>query len=311
MIVQRAGDVIPQIVQVVAEKRPAESTPFEFPHFCPQCGAHAIREEDEAVRRCTGGLSCPAQAIERMIHFVSRDAFDIVGLGDKIIEDFYHEGIVKTPADIFTLEERNRGGDDLFAAGQGLHLERREGWGKKSVDNLFAAIRNKRKISLPRFIYALGIRQVGTATSLLIARHYGSFAQFMRDMQAKETGKLVAIDGIGSSMATDMVEFFHEPHNVDIVNRLLAQIEVEDFVDTTNYNTPLAGKTIVFTGTLQHLTRSEAKAKAQNAGAKVAGSVSKNTDYVVQGADAGSKAAKAAELGIKVVDEETFLQLLA
>ncbi len=310
VVVQRAGDVIPQIVEVILPKRKEASKEFEFPTTCPICGAHAIREEDEAVRRCTGGLSCPAQAKERLIHFVSRDAFDIAGLGDKIIEDFYQEGILKTPADIFTIEQRNRGGDDLFSAGTGLHLERKEGWGKKSVENLFKAINAKRKISLPRFIYALGIRQVGAATSLLLAKNYGSFQHFMQDMITKETGKLVSIDGVGASMATDMVEFFQEPHNIEIINRLLEQITVEDFVDTANYDSPLSGKTVVFTGTLEKMTRSEAKAKALDAGAKVAGSVSKNTDYVVQGADAGSKAAKAAELGITVLNEEEFLELL-
>ncbi len=310
VIVQRAGDVIPQVVQAIAEKRTGAEKEFEFPHNCPVCGAHAIREEDEAVRRCTGGLSCPAQAIERIIHFVSRDAFDIAGLGNKIVEDFYAEGIIKTPNDIFTLEERNNGGDDLFSIEQGLHLERKEGWGKKSVDNLFAAIRSKRKISLPRFIYALGIRQVGTATARILAKNYGSFAKFMHDMINKETGKLVAIDGIGAAMATDMVEFFAEEHNLDIINKLLNHVDVENFVDDTNYNTPLASKIIVFTGTLEKMTRAEAKAKALSLGAKVAGSVSKNTDFVVMGADAGSKATKAKELGINILSEDEFLELV-
>ncbi len=310
VIVQRAGDVIPQIVQVIREKRPANSSEFIFPHFCPQCGAHAIKEDDEAVRRCTGGLSCPAQAIEHIIHFVSRDAFDIAGLGNKIIEDFYHDDILHTPADIFTLEKRNYGGDDLFSADIGLHIERKEGWGKKSVENLFNAINAKRIISLPRFIYALGIRQTGTATSLLIAQNYGNFKHFMNDMINKETAKLVAIDGIGSSMATDIVEFFQEPHNIDIINKLLNEIEIEDYVDSTNYNSPIAGKTIVFTGTLEKMTRSEAKAKAQNLGAKVAGSVSSHTDFVIIGADAGSKATKAKDLGITILNEDEFIALM-
>ena len=309
VIVQRAGDVIPQIVGVIFEKRLPESQEFLFPSTCPICGAHAIREEDEAVRRCTGGLSCPAQAKERLIHFVSRDAFDIAGLGEKIIEDFYQEGILRHPDDIFTLEERN-GGDDLFSQAQGLHLENREGWGKKSVDNLFAAINAKRKISLPRFIYALGIRQVGAATARLLAQNYGTFEAFMADMRLKETGKLVSIDGIGASMATDMVEFFQEAHNIDIINRLLIQIKVEPFIDTTRKDSVLSGKTVVFTGTLQRMTRAEAKAKAQEAGAKVAGSVSKNTDYVVMGADAGSKAKTAQKLGVTILSEEEFLDLL-
>ena len=311
VIIQRAGDVIPQIVSVIKEKRSQDSKEFIFPTTCPICGAHAIREEDEAVRRCTGGLTCPAQAKERIIHFVSRDAFDITGLGSSIIDDFYNDGILKYPADIFSLEERNQEGD-LFSQQKSsvLHLEQREGWGKKSVEKLFQAITLKKKISLPRFIYALGIRQVGTATALLLARHYGTFAKFKQEMENKETGPLVSIDGIGASMATDIVEFFQEQHNQEIINRLLERITVEEYIDTTNYDSPLSGKTVVFTGTLEQMTRSEAKAKAQSMGAKVAGSVSSKTDYVIIGADAGSKAAKAQELGIKILSEQEFLELI-
>jgi len=311
VIIQRAGDVIPQIVQVLTEKRPQNSHEFVFPRFCPQCGAHAIREEDEAVRRCTGGLTCPAQAIERLIHFVSREAFNIEGLGDKIIEDFYKEGILHSPSDIFTLEQRNEDGD-LFShqSGSALHLESREGWGKKSVEKLFAAIRARRIISLPRFIYALGIRQVGAATSRLIAQNYGSFKYFMDDMVSKETAKLVSIDGIGGAMAKDIVEFFQEEHNLKTIRDLLTQIEIEDYVDTTNRDSPIAGKTIVFTGTLERMARAEAKAQALSLGAKVAGSVSKNTDYVIIGADAGSKATKAKELGIAILTEKEYLELI-
>lgn len=311
VIIQRAGDVIPQIVSVIKEKRSQDSKEFIFPTTCPICGAHAIREEDEAVRRCTGGLTCPAQAKERIIHFVSRDAFDITGLGSSIIEDFYNDGILKNPADIFSLEERNQEGD-LFSQQKSsvLHLEQREGWGKKSVEKLFQAITLKKKISLPRFIYALGIRQVGTATALLLARHYGTFAKFRQEMENKETGPLVSIDGIGASMATDIVEFFQEQHNQEIINRLLEKITVEEYIDTTNYDSPLSGKTVVFTGTLEQMTRSEAKTKAQSMGAKVAGSVSSKTDYVIIGADAGSKAAKAQELGIKILSEQEFLELI-
>ncbi len=314
VIVQRAGDVIPQVVEVLKEKRRPDSVEFKFPEICPECGAHAIREEDEAVRRCTGGLTCPAQAIERLKHFVSREAFDIEGLGSKIIEQFYNEGILRSPVDIFTLEERNGSpvrGDDLFAAlvQNGLHLERRDGWGKKSVENLFNAIRERTTISLPRFIYALGIRQVGTATARLIAKNYGSFGIFMQDMVNGETQKLLEIDGIGESMANDIVEFFKEEHNKNTVRLLLEKVKVEDFIDTTDYNTPLAGKTVVFTGTLEKMTRAEAKAKALGNGAKVAGSVSKNTDYVIEGADAGSKAKKARELEIPILTEDEFLSL--
>lgn len=311
VIVQRAGDVIPQIVGVLKDKRPQDSKEFIFPTTCPICGAHAIREEDEAIRRCTGGLSCPAQAKERIIHFVSKEAFDITGLGDSIVEDFFNEGILHTPADIFTLEERNKA-DDLFAEQKGsvLHLEQRSGWGKKSVDNLFKAIQAKRTISMPRFIYALGIPQVGAATALLLAKNYNNFNHFMTEMQNKQTELLVSIDGIGASMATDIVEFFQESHNINIINELLRYVKVEDYIDDTITDSPLSGKTVVFTGTLEKMTRSEAKAKAQKLGAKVAGSVSAKTDYVVMGADAGSKATKAQELGIKILSETEFLELI-
>ena len=312
VIIQRAGDVIPQIVAVIKEKRPTDSIEFVFPEKCPQCGAHAIREEDEAVRRCTGGLTCPAQAIERLKHFVSRDAMDIEGLGSKIIEDFYNEGIIKSPVDVFTLEERNSGNEyDLFSQNQGLQLEKREGWGRKSVENLFSAIKRRKNISLPKFIYALGIRQVGTATARLIAQNFGTWNNFAQDMILQETDKLTSIDGIGEAMAKDVVEFFQEEHNLQTIEQLKKYINIEDFADKINYETPLAGKTVVFTGTLTKMTRAEAKAKALSAGAKVAGSVSKNTDYVIIGADAGSKATKAAELGVNIISEDDFLKMLS
>lgn len=306
VIVQRAGDVIPQILGIVPEKRPIDAKPFVFPTICPQCGAHAVREADEAVRRCTGGLSCPAQAIERIRHFVSREAFNIEGLGGKIVEQFFAEGILHNPADIFSLERRN-GGDDLFSLSSGLHLESREGWGKKSVENLFKAINERRKISLPRFIYALGIRQVGSATSLLIARHYESFENFMLNMRHDNIEKLIEIDGVGEAMVEDIVEFFKEEHNVKIIEQLLHEVKIEEYHEQFGNNTPLSGKTVVFTGTLEKMTRSEAKSKAQNMGAKVSGSVSSRTDYVVEGADAGSKAKKAKELGVKILTEDEFL----
>ena len=312
VVIQRAGDVIPQVVSVVLEKRASGLKEYEFPKTCPECGAHAIREEDEAVRRCTGGLSCPAQAIERIKHFVSREAFNIEGLGSKIVEEFFNEGILQNPADIFTLEERNGGQeDDLFSSNRdGLHLENREGWGKKSADNLFKAIKSRKEISLPRFIYALGIRQVGAATSLLIAKNYGSFNNFMEKMRIGDTEKLVSIDGIGEAMAKDITEFFKEEHNLRIIAKLLDYVKVEDFEDTTDYNSPLSGKTVVFTGTLEQMTRAEAKAKALSLGAKVAGSVSGSTDYVIMGSSAGSKAQKAQNLGVKILSEEEFLSLI-
>lgn len=310
VIIQRAGDVIPQVVSVLTEKRSTELPEFQFPTVCPECGAHAIREEDEAVRRCTGGLSCPAQAVERLRHFVSREAFNIEGLGDKVIDEFYKEGIIKTPYDIFTLEERNKPAD-LFSASQSLNLENREGWGKKSVSKLFDAINKSKSISLQKFIYALGIRQVGTATAYLIAKHYHTFTAFMSAMVQQDLQLLVSIDGIGPAMAKDIVEFFKEEHNLAVINDLLSVISIEEFEGITNTTSEIFGKTIVFTGTLTTLTRSEAKSKALAFGAKVAGSVSTNTDYVVAGENAGSKLKKAQELGVKVVTEEEFNRITA
>lgn len=310
VIIQRAGDVIPQVVSVLTEKRSTELPEFQFPTVCPECGAHAIREEDEAVRRCTGGLSCPAQAVERLKHFVSREAFNIEGLGDKVIDEFYKEGIVKTPYDIFTLEERNKPAD-LFSASQSLNLENREGWGKKSVSKLFDAINKSKSISLQKFIYALGIRQVGTATAYLIAKHYHTFTAFMNAMVQQDLQLLVSIDGIGPAMAKDIVEFFKEEHNLAVINDLLSVISIEEFEGTANTTSEIFGKTIVFTGTLTTLTRSEAKSKALAFGAKVAGSVSTNTDYVVAGENAGSKLKKAQELGVKVITEEEFNRITA
>ena len=310
VIIQRAGDVIPQVVSVLTEKRSTELPEFQFPTVCPECGAHAIREEDEAVRRCTGGLSCPAQAVERLKHFVSREAFNIEGLGDKVIDEFYKEGIIKTPYDIFTLEERNKPAD-LFSASQSLNLENREGWGKKSVSKLFDAINKSKSISLQKFIYALGIRQVGTATAYLIAKHYHTFTAFMSAMVQQDLQLLVSIDGIGPAMAKDIVEFFKEEHNLAVINDLLSVISIEEFEGIANTTSEIFGKTIVFTGTLSSLTRSEAKSKALAFGAKVAGSVSTNTDYVVAGENAGSKLKKAQELGVKVITEEEFNRITA
>lgn len=310
VVIQRAGDVIPQVVSVLKDKRTADLPEFQFPHFCPECGAHAIREEDEAVRRCTGGLSCPAQAVERLKHFVSREAFNIEGLGDKVIEDFYKEGIIQTPFDIFTLEQRNQPAD-LFSSASSLELEKREGWGTKSVKKLFEAIEKSKNISLQKFIYALGIRQVGAATAYLIARHYHSFDNFMNAMIQKDLQLLISIDGVGPAMAKDIVEFFNEEHNIFIICELLKVVCVEDFKGIENTDSEIFGKTVVFTGTLTTLTRNEAKSKALAYGAKVAGSVSANTDFVVAGENAGSKLSKAQELGIKIISEEDFIKIIS
>jgi DNA ligase (NAD+) len=308
VVIQRAGDVIPQIVRVVLEKRPADSTPFVFPDHCPECGSAAPRIEGEAIRRCTGGLTCPAQAMERLRHFVSRDAFDIEGLGWQRIEEFFADGLIRSPADLFTLEARDRGSL--------TPLRKREGWGDVSARKLFAAIEARRRISLDRLIYALGIRQIGQATAKLLARHYGSLAAWREAMERAqdETSEayadLTAIDQIGPKVAADLIAFFAEPHNIAVLEALAAALTVEDVAAPAASGSAIAGKTVVFTGMLERMTRSEAKARAETLGAKVAGSVSKKTDYVVVGADAGSKAAKAAELGVTVLSEDDWLKLI-
>jgi DNA ligase (NAD+) len=316
VILQRAGDVIPQILSFVPEKRPADAVPYRFPDICPVCGSHAVREQNEktgkldAVRRCTGGLICAAQAVERLKHFVSRNAFDIEGLGAKQVEAFFHEGRVRTPADIFTIEARDKTEGNLTP------LRAKEGWGAKSAQNLFAAIEARRSISLDRLIFALGIRHVGETTAKLLARSYRTFENFRQSMIAAQDEasdayrELNAIDGIGQVVADAIIEFFAEAHNNDAVDALLMQIEPQPFESGGTTESPVTGKTVVFTGTLEKLTRQEAKAMAERLGAKVAGSVSKKTDYLVAGPGAGSKLKNAQELGVKVLTEDEWLALV-
>jgi DNA ligase (NAD+) len=306
--VYRAGDVIPKIADVDLSQRPAETEPYDFPTKCPQCGSDALREEGDAVRRCTGGLICPAQAVEKLKHFVSRAAFDIEGLGSKQVEQFHADGWIAEPADIFTLRRRY---------GSGLQqLKNREGWGEKSATNLFDAIDDKRAISLSRFIFSLGIRHVGEAASTLIARHYGSWEAFDMAMGAAEVGTgevwqdLISIDGVGVIMAESLVKTFAQLGEKASINRLVAELDVQEATPVAAADSPVAGKTVVFTGTLERMTRAEAKARAERLGAKVAGSVSAKTDILVAGPGAGSKAKKAAELGIETMDEEAWLRLI-
>jgi DNA ligase (NAD+) len=344
---QRAGDVIPQIISVNLSMRPNNSLPFKFPHNCPVCGSLAVREEDEAVRRCTGGLMCGAQGLERLKHFVARDAFDIEGLGEKQLEEFWHEGIIRNPVDIFKLEgvgqmplpvEESQGeGANLNSNAlscRGRELASREGWGKKSAENLFKAINQRRKIRLDRFIYALGIRHVGQGNARLLAINYSSFENWKRSMiQASHPvsdgeeslgwkhynvdssiiGKgfvsLLSINGIGEKVETSIVDFFREPHNRKILHELAELIEIEDMEKVAD-GSPVSGKTIVFTGTLVKMTRQEAKAKAESLGAKVVGSISAKTDILVAGADAGSKLKKATELGVNIISEDEWLVMV-
>lgn len=300
VVIQRAGDVIPQIVSVILEKRADTAPPFQFPTVCPVCGSRALREGTEAIVYCTGGLICPAQAMERMKHFVSKDALDIDGLGEKNIELFYRLGWIQGVVDIFHLQERHE-----------FDLLNLDGWGQKSALKLFDAIARARSgADLNRFIYALGMREVGEATARILAEHFESWAHFeaaMRGSEARED--LMRIEGIGPVMADEIVDFFHEPHHRDILRQLTDLIPIRDFVKRTA-NSPLTGATVVFTGTLARLTRGEAKARAQAAGAKVASSVSAKTTYVVAGDEAGGKRDEANRLGVRILTEEEFEQLL-
>jgi len=313
VVVQRAGGVIPQVVSVVLDKRPKNAKSYSFPQVCPACGSHAVREEGEAVRRCTGALICPAQTVERLRHFVSRNAFDIEGLGEKQVQEFFQDGLIMSPVDIFTLQKRD--------ARSTSRLMQREGYGETSVRNLFAAIDARRSIELHRLIYALGIRHVGEGNAKLLARHYGTIDAFREAMLAAAkhgTGEgntseayqdLNDIGGVGEIVADAVVEFFAEPRNVKALGELLREIEVRP-AEQPRKSSPVSSKTVVFTGSLTKFTRDEAKAVAERLGAKVAGSVSKKTDYVVAGEDAGSKLTKARELGVAVLSEDDWLKLI-
>ncbi|HEX3431248.1 MAG TPA: NAD-dependent DNA ligase LigA [Rhizomicrobium sp.] len=309
VVVQRAGDVIPQIVRVIPDKRPRGAKPYAFPEKCPVCGSHAVREVDEktgepeAARRCTGGLICAAQAVERLKHFASRNCFDIEGLGEKHITAFYEDGLIREPADIFRLEKRYRAGAKAIA--------NREGWGEQSASKLFEAINRRRNVALDRFINALGIRHVGETTAKLLARNFHRLDTFLAAMEGENAlAELDDIGGIGETVAEAIRDFFAEPHNRRAVDHLLQELHVEPVAVPKTGHSAVAGKTVVFTGTLERITRPEAKARAESLGAKVAGSVSKKTDLVVAGPGAGSKLAEAAKLGVRVIDEDAWLKLV-
>ncbi len=316
VIVQRAGDVIPQVVSVILGKRPASSTPYKFPDHCPSCGSAAVRDSDpesgsmDVVRRCSGGLTCPAQAKERLKHFVSRNALDIEGLGDKQIEGFFDDGRIKQPADIFALAERDKHSMKKLAD--------QKGFGQKSVNKLWAAIDARRTVALDRFIFALGIRHIGEGTARDLSKAYHTFAALRTGVEAAVAGgrdseayqDIDNIEGIGETVVDALVAFFGEEHNQRALDDLLAHVTVAPFERVAVSASPVTGKTVVFTGTLTRISRNEAKANAERLGAKVAGSVSKKTDYVVAGEDAGSKLAKARELGVAVLSEEEWMALV-
>lgn len=308
VIVRRAGDVIPEVVGIVPERRPyrpvpgkdlfdnaqePEFAPFEMPKTCPVCGSHVVKEEGEAISRCTGGLFCSAQRKQALWHFASRKAMDIDGLGEKLVEQLVDEGIVRTPADMYKL-----GLAKLTA------LER---MAEKSAGNLLVAIETSKNTTLPRFIYALGIRNVGEATAKDLARHFGDIDALIQ----ANIEQLLAVPDVGPIVAQSIVDFFAEAHNIEVIEQLRAAgVNWPTIEKLSSADAKLAGKTFVLTGTLPTLSRDEAKAKLEAAGAKVAGSVSKKTDYVVAGTDAGSKLVKAQELGIAVLDEAQMLELL-
>ena len=349
--VYRAGDVIPKIADVDMTKRPHDAQPFAFPTICPECGSDAIREEGDAVRRCSGGLICPAQAVEKLKHFVSRGAFDIEGLGAKQVEMFYHDDqlAIRTPADIFTLKARD---DENLTK-----LANRDGWGETSARNLFAAIDERRAMPLARLIFALGIRHVGEVAGADLARHFGNWQALVeavdaagpaavRHLSADEAeaaerrtaaqesrrakikpardavwdgigddarvawSDLTGIDGIGATVAVALVTAFGQKAERASIDRLVAELTIEDAAAPDTAGSPVAGKTVVFTGTMERMTRAEAKARAESLGAKVSGSVSARTDILVAGPGAGSKATKAAELGVETIDEDAWLALI-
>jgi DNA ligase (NAD+) len=332
VVIQRAGDVIPQIVRVIEKDRPKNAKPFKFPHECPACGSHAVREIDEKTgkedvdRRCTGGLICPAQAVERLRHFVSRLAFDIEGFGSVYIETLFEKGLLKEPADIFRLAKKPDAFNRALAERRAeMSAERRAKEGKeevrkskkdddddsKLVENLVTAINARREIAMDRFINALGIRHVGETNARLLARHYSSIDEFVDAMEAKDAAEeLQNIGGIGEVVAEAIRDFFGEPHNRKLVAHLLKEVTVKPLPKPKISGSPVAGKTVVFTGSLEKMTRQEAKARAESLGAKTAGSVSKKTDLVVAGPGAGSKLAEAQKFGVQVIDEDQWLAMI-
>lgn len=306
--IYRAGDVIPKIADVDLSRRPQEAVPFVLPEICPECNSPAPREPGDAVRRCSGGVICPAQAVEKLKHFVGRAALDIEGLGARQAEQFYRDGWISTPADIFDLEAR-------FGAGQPEALDQKEGWGDRSARNLFAAIERARDVDLDRVIYSLGLRHVGDSASALLARHFGTWEALCAgvDAAAQEEGPawddLLAIDGVGEVMARSLIAGFRQPQERAAIEALAARLRIRAAQAPVQSDHPLAGKTVVFTGTLEKMTRAEAKSRAEALGARVSGSVSSKTDYLIAGPGAGSKARKAADLGVACLSEDQWLEM--
>lgn len=299
VVIQRAGDVIPQILKVNFSKRPVHALPFEFPTNCPVCDSPVLQQSGIVAKKCSGEYRCKAQAIERLRYFVSRDAFDIEGLGEKHLENFFNWGLVRTPVDLFKMEEHN---SQIIPP-----LHAREGWGEKAEQNLFKAIHNRRQIDLDRFIYALGIPQVGKTTARILALRYQSISNLL----ASTIDELSHIDGIGDLMASEIETYLKKEEHINMITELLKCITVNAVtVNKINSNSVLSGKTVVFTGTLQTLSRAEAKAQAERCGAHVASSVSQKTDYVIAGEDAGKKLVAARNAGVTILTEEKWAVLV-
>jgi DNA ligase (NAD+) len=314
VIIQRAGDVIPQIIRVLEEKRPSDAVPFLFPKQCPVCGSPVLQQENAVAQRCSGHFACSAQALEGLKHFVSRDAFDITGLGHRHLEEFYQQGIIRTPIDIFTLQQRDH---------QSLTpLRNKPGWGTLSANNLFEAIEEKRTITLERFLYALGIPQIGRESAKLIARHYQSYQrcwQALEMLANDETAEsireeLLSIDGIGKGMVKDLEVYYRHPLHHSLIRELSGtnqekgQIQVLDYKVSITTLSFITGKILVFTGSLEKMTRAEAKAHAEKLGGHVSGSLSAKTDFLICGANPGSKYTQAQNLGVKILLEEEWLE---
>jgi DNA ligase (NAD+) len=332
VIIQRAGDVIPQVVRVLPDKRPRNAKSYHMPHECPICGSHAVREVDEKTgkqdvdRRCTGGLICDAQAVERLKHFVGRDAFDIEGFGGVYIETLHDAGLLKEPADIFLLAkkravlgkalaekraEQSAGRRAKEGKETAVQSKKKDEGESKLIENLVAAVDARRKIGLDRFINALGIRHVGETNARLLARNFHSIHAFVEAMENNDAiEQLNAIGGIGDVVAEAIKNFFDEKHNRKALDGLLKEVEVQDMAAPKIKGSPVAGKIVVFTGSLEKMTRQEAKVRAEALGAKTSGSVSKNTDLVVAGPGAGSKLTDAQKFGVKVIDEDTWLKMI-
>lgn len=337
VIIQRAGDVIPQVVKVNIKKREENSKKFEFPKFCPVCGSEAKQFNEDVVIRCTGGMKCKAQVIEGLKHFVSKDAFDIADLGEKQIEDFYHENRIKSFIDIFKLEEREKiiteiyefktkDQFDLFGFTKDIDINKKvdvkdypelpllykDGYGKKSVENLFAGINKAKNITFERFLFAIGIRYLGETTARILAKHYVSIDNLIEKLsnQTQENiEEFNSIDGIGTKTSEVILDYFNHKNNINMIIELIKILNISNY-ENKQLNRKLEGQSIVFTGNLENMTRAEAKARAEEMGAKVLSAISSKTSLLVAGADSGSKLKKAEEFGIKIINEKQWLEIL-